>query len=513
MSNVNWVVNRFSDSCCHINNSLDLDIKLFANENVSIDHEAFQELFDFLDVQRAISDIISGEKSGNFSFFGDVNVGITKVVLTPDFHKGSGIPIGTVVENNGFVIPAAIGNDICCGMRLLVTDIPASKLEGHWDLIQKRLREIFFQGQRNIPMSPRQREAVLRYGLSGLIDTIEDNDNTGIYKYFDTAVQTEDLTRAYNGGGFNTTSLFGFEKLIRSSGAINGRDPQIGSIGANNHFVEIQSIDTILCKESALKLGLVKNNVAIMVHSGSVMLGHAVGAHFIERASKLFPKGISHPKRDFFMLPMVGPLKEEGELYLQSMYNAANFAFANRLFLGMMAVKAISDVLKTNINSKLIYDAPHNLIFDKSDQVYLHRKGAMPAPGPIHSDEWIGAPVLTPGSMGSASYISTGLGNVDALESAPHGAGRIMSRGAACHYSDTVFDQQTEKLRIVTGVDFKSPQMQMRKDIVAKYRERLKEEAPYGYKDITPIINSVEQAGIARPVAKLVPLCTVKSYN
>ena len=503
-----WSVDRTSGSCCNISNNMGLDVKLYANADVSIDRDAFEELFTFLDVESVARELREGERAGKFSFFGE-DVGISRVVLTPDFHKGSGIPVGTVVEANGFVVPAAIGNDICCGMRLLVTDLPVTKLEGHWDAIQKRLRELFFQGQRNIPMSPRQREAVLRYGLPGLLDTIQDNAGNGIYKNYNVTAQKEDLERVYNNGGFQTSRLFGFEKLIHSSGLIDGRDPQIGSVGGGNHFVELQNIDEIICKQTARELGVTAGNLAIMVHSGSVALGHAVGGHFIDRAKELFPQQMRHPKNDFYMLPMVGPLQKEGKFYLESMYNAANFAFANRLFLGMMAMKAIQDVLGIDIDSRLIYDAPHNLVFAKENK-YLHRKGATPAEGPQSASEWIGKPVIIPGSMGSASYLLTGYGNTEALESACHGAGRIMARGAASHVSDKVFDAQTEKLRIVTSVDPKSPQMQMRKDIMAKYKERVKEEAPYAYKPITPVINSIEEANIARVVAKLMPLCTVK---
>jgi tRNA-splicing ligase RtcB (3'-phosphate/5'-hydroxy nucleic acid ligase) len=509
MSPIDWSVQRINDSCCTIDNSMGLDVRLFANENVAIDRDAFAELFDFLDVHRAVQDVLEGERNNKFSFFADQTVGIERVVLTPDFHKGSGIPIGTVVENTGFVIPAAIGNDICCGMRLLVTDLPASMLDKHWPELQKRLREIFFQGQRNIPMSPRQREAVLRYGLPGLLDTIKDNEGSGIYQLFNAKDQTDDLSRAFNGGGFNTSRLFGFEKLIRSSGSIDGRDPQIGSVGGGNHFVELQRIDELLCKQTARELDISAGNLAIMIHSGSVALGHAVGGHFIDRAKELFPAGIKHPKNDFYMLPMVGPLATEGMFYINSMRNAANFAFANRLFLGLMTIKAIQEVLGITIDSRLIYDAPHNLVFGKGDK-FIHRKGATPAEGPTNPSEWIGKPVIIPGSMGSASYLLTGLGNEDALQSACHGAGRVMPRGEASHVSDKIFDAQTQELRIVTAIDPLSPQMQMRRDIMAKHKERVKEEAPYAYKPITPIIDSIEAAGIARPVAKLMPLLTVK---
>ncbi len=509
MNKVSWKIQRENSSCCSIPNELGIDVRLFANESVSVGREAFDELFDFLDTSRAISDIQDEERAGRLSFFDDQSSGISRVVLTPDFHKGSGIPIGTVVENKGFVIPAAIGNDIGCGMRLLVTDIPSSKLEPHWNTIQKRLREIFFQGQRNIPMSPRQREAVLRFGLPGLLETIQDNAGSGIFQYFDIESQRNDLNKAHNGGGWNTDRLFGFEKLIRSSGAIDGRDPQIGSVGGSNHFVELQNVDEILCVNTAREFGISKGNLAIMVHSGSVMLGHAVGGHFIDRAKEIFPRQVKDPKGDFYILPTTGRYAKEGIFYLNSMRNAANFAFANRLFLGLMVVKAIQEALGIEVSHKLIYDAPHNLVF-QNDEGFIHRKGATPAEGPKSNSEWIGSPVLVPGSQGSASYLLTGLGNEDALNSACHGAGRIMPRGEASHVSDKIYDEQTKHLRIVTPIDPKSPQMQMRKDIMAKYKERVKEEAPYAYKEITPIISSIEGAGIARAVVKLMPLCTVK---
>jgi len=504
-----WQVERISDSCCKIKNDLSLDVKLFANKDVSIQNDAFEELFEFLDIERAVRDIKESEKKNEITFFGDSDIGIGRVALTPDFHKGSGIPIGTVVESNGFVVPQAIGNDICCGMRLLVTDLPADKLEGHWPEIQSKLRGLFFQGQRDIPMSPAQREAVLRDGLPGLLRTCKDNEGKGIYKYYDARSQRDDLEKMHNHGGFPTTGLFGFEKFIVSSGNIDGRDPQIGSVGGGNHFVELQSIDEIICNESARSLGVTKGNLAIMIHSGSVGLGHAIGGYFMDHARLLFPKNIKHPAKDFFMIPMVGPYAKDGKFYIDSMNNAANFAFANRLFMGLMAVRAIQEVLGIDVQSQLIYDAPHNLVWNKGAHC-LHRKGATPAEGPDKPDEWIGKPVIIPGSMGSASYLLTGLGNEDALSSACHGAGRIMPRGEASHMDDATFDNQTAKLRIVTSVDPKSPMMLLRKDILAKYKSRVKEEAPYAYKPITPVIESVVGAGIARAVAKLMPLCTVK---
>lgn len=497
-------INRISDACCSVNNDLGLDIRLFANKDVAIDNDAFGELFDFLDVHRAVRDIVHSDSN----FFG-CDAKVNRVVLTPDFHKGSGVPVGTVVDVSGFAIPKAIGNDICCGMRLIATDLPAERLEGHWDAIQKQLRALFFQGKRNIPMSPRQREAVLRDGLPGLLATIQDNAGNGIYKNYDPRTQRDDLESIHNHGGFSTTGIFGFDKFIRSSGEIDGRDPQIGSVGGGNHFCEIQKVEEILCGETARHFGITRGSVVIMVHSGSVGLGHAVGGYFTDRAREIFPKNIHHPKHDFFPLPVEGQYQKEGINYIDGMHNAANFAFANRLFLGMMAIQSLKDVLGIDIASKLIYDAPHNLIFSKNGHC-LHRKGATPAEGPEKESDWIGKPVIIPGSMGSSSYLLTGTGNTDALESACHGAGRLISRGHASHVDDAIYDKQTEKLRIITAVDIKSPQLKARRDILEKYKARMKEEAPYAYKPITPVIDSISESGIARVVARLEPLCTVK---
>jgi len=501
-----YTINRVSPTCCQVDNHLGLDVKLFANETVGIEQDAFDELFEFLDVHRAAQDITVAQPD----FFG-LDAKVNRVVLTPDFHKGSGVPVGTVVDVSGFVIPKAIGNDICCGMRLLTTDLPFEKLEPYWDEIQKSLRSIFFQGKRDIPMSPRQREAVLRSGLPGLLEAIDDNANNGIYRdYYDKVAQRSDLDSIHSNGGFLTKGIFGFDKFIQSSGNIDGRDPQIGSVGGSNHFCEIQRIDDIYCGESARKLDVVRGNVAIMVHSGSVGLGHAVGGHFIDRAKEIYPKDVIHPKNDFYMLPMQGQHEKEGAFYIDSMHNAANFAFANRLFIGMMATRAIKEATGLGFSTKLVYDAPHNLVFSGSSQ--LHRKGATPAEGPSTDSEWMGKPVLIPGSMGSSSYLLTGHGNVDALSSACHGAGRALSRGAAAHVSNEQFDKETEHLRIVNPIDIHSPQMQMRKDIVEKLMARRKEEAPYAYKPITPVIESVVGSDIARLVAKLMPLCTVKGW-
>lgn len=493
--------------CYQVENALGLDVRYFANPDVYVEKVAFEQLFEFLDVHRAVREVQSAPKLAG-RFFGDAPVGLDKVVLTPDFHKGSLVPVGTVARAQHFCIPQAIGNDICCGMRLLVTDLPAEALDPYWPDIQKRLRAIFFAGERNIPMSPRQREAMLREGLPGLVETAADNEKTGIWTRFDRQAERENLARAYDDGHFETTRLFGFESFIESSGNVDGRDPQIGCVGGGNHFVELQRIDALFDGHAAREWGLSKGCLAIMVHSGSVGLGHAIGGYFMGRAREIFPTTVKAPAGGFYPLPTEGPLKGEGRFYIDGMSNAANFAFANRLFLGLMAVRAIEEASGRTLSTKLVYDAPHNLVFPTADG-FVHRKGATPARGPNGLD-YHGKPVIIPGSMGAASYLLAGQGNETALESACHGAGRALSRGKAAHIEKETYEREVGKLRVVGPIDPRSPQIARRRDIVEKYHQRLSEEAPYAYKPVEPVIDSVESAQIARKVARLMPLCTVK---
>ena len=108
-------------------------------------------------------------------FFQKDSPKIEKMILTPDFHKGSGIPIGTVMMTKGFVVPQAMGNDINCGMRFYTTDLSEEQIQQKLPEITKKIRHIFFEGGRQIPMTGRQRQALFHYGLEGLLETHQDS--------------------------------------------------------------------------------------------------------------------------------------------------------------------------------------------------------------------------------------------------------------------------------------------------------------------------------------------------
>jgi tRNA-splicing ligase RtcB (3'-phosphate/5'-hydroxy nucleic acid ligase) len=508
------VVQRIDGVRATVQNRFDLSITLFARPDVRVEPDGIEQLLEVASLAETLARLGEQEQGGRIPpFWGGAPGRIEGIVLTPDFHRGSGIPVGTVIDARGFVIPGAVGNDVCCGMRLLATDVAREELAPHTRALEKRLRAIFFQGKRDIPLSPRQREALLRDGLGGLHEARGDNAGVGAWRWYDRRQQEQDLGRVHFGGALPARRTFAFDAWIRSSGARDGRDIQIGSVGGGNHFVEIQAVEEILDGPSAYAFGLPRGAVTVMAHSGSVGLGHMVGGYFDERARALYPAGVPHPEHGFYVLPAEGPHAAEAAAYLDAMRNAANFAFANRLFLGLMAVRAISETLGREVSARLVYDAPHNLVWEEGEGRFLHRKGATPAlgaDGGAGPFGYTGHPVIIPGSMGASSYVLAGEGNAAALCSACHGAGRSLTRGRSGHVDEATYARSMEKVRVVTPVDPDSPAVRTRRDILAKYHQRLKEEAPFAYKPITPVVKTVEEAGVARRVARLFPLVTVK---
>jgi tRNA-splicing ligase RtcB (3'-phosphate/5'-hydroxy nucleic acid ligase) len=252
---------------------------------------------------------------------------------------------------------------------------------------------------------------------------------------------------------------------------------------------------------TARSWGLKKGTIAIMAHSGSVGIGHLIGNHFSDAAKAAFPRDLKHPEHGFYPLPTA---TDAGQRYLSAMGNAGNFAFANRLFLGLMVVRALTEALGREVEARLVYDAPHNLIWDQGDHRMIHRKGACPAEGAAEGDPafpW-GHPVIIPGSMGSSSYVLRGHGSVASLCSACHGAGRLAPRQQSRQGSTA----ELETLRVVTKVDGK----RLRRDVREEWERSLLEEAPSRYKDVTPVIETVVDADVASKVARLWPLLTIK---
>lgn len=492
-------------------------IKLFASEDVPIERQGVEQIAQFANLADDLKRIQEAQRRGQIQpYWDDHTPGqLQRIVLTPDFHKGSsGIPVGTVALTQHALIPQAVGNDVCCGMRLLATSLTKSDLRALADRLPQVLRGIFFEGKRHIALSPTQRRAILREGLIGLHDTHKENLSQGIWQHYHPDEQLRDIEYVHQMGSLPTNDCFAFEDYIRGSGQQTGYDAQMGSIGGGNHFVELQTVEDLFDGATAHAWGLSKAQVVVMIHTGSVGLGHKVGKHFTACARANYPQQLKRPAHGFYVLPTTGPHKALATQYLSAMHNAANFAFANRLFLGLMVLRALREASAKAVDARLIYDAPHNLIWSKGDDQYIHRKGACPAYGPSSQTvaplSYTGAPVIIPGSMGASSYLMAGRGNTHALCSACHGAGRAITRSQARHLSEARFEREVAPLRVITPIDPNAHHIKRRSDILAQHRDRLAEESPHAYKPITPIIETVEEANIAHRVARLWPWMTIK---
>jgi tRNA-splicing ligase RtcB len=477
---------------------------IFANKDVLVESSAVDELLQVLELDQTV------ERLKERKFLPD-SAELLKVVVTPDVHKGAGIPIGTVLATRGFVVPAAVGNDIGCGMRLHTTNWKAEEVLSKLDELEKGFRHTYFEGGRNIPMTHNQREALFLHGLSGLANAVPPTQE-GLWQKFHQ--HASEIPHVMAHGSLRANRTEGLNDFMNEAGLT--RDGQVGSIGGGNHFVEIQRIEKVLDATTAYAWGLKVGQVAIMIHSGSVAIGHLCAEQYMTAVQNAYPRGLKHPSNKLYVIPRDNALTR---LFFDSLHNAANFAFANRLFLALMALDVLERTLGPR-DTSLVYDAPHNLIWNEvrpaglfTEETFVHRKGACPArntefagPGSYR----YGEPVLVPGSMGSSSYVLAGLGNPEALWSASHGAGRRLSRGEALKGNNAEFEEFMRTYRVVTPVDFNRQDLRQRPDIIARKLDEIKTEAPYAYKDVGAVVETLSQAGIAKPVAELRPMMTIK---
>ncbi|MBR9681601.1 MAG: RtcB family protein [Candidatus Altiarchaeota archaeon] len=406
-------------------------------------------------------------------------------VLLPDGHEGYGFPIGGVAafkEEGGIVSPGGIGYDINCGVRLLISELSIEDVKGKIP----SLLEAAFQA---IP-SGLGKGATQKIGRSEFLELI----SKGV-KWADGAgfTEAEDSNYIEERGSMPADPSFLSQKSIARG------LKQVGTLGAGNHFLEVQRVDKIFGK-IAEKFGLCPNQIVIMVHTGSRGFGHQVADDYIKimlaAASKY---GVKIPNNQLSAAPLHTP---EAEKYIESMKCAVNFAFVNRQKITFHLRNIFEKMFGSKL--KLLYDVAHNIgkyEIHGGEKLFIHRKGATRAFGPGRDDlpdafQKIGQPVITPGSMGTASYVMVGLGNPGTFESTCHGAGRVMSRGAAMRKLGNV---SIKKKLEAQGIDVRTDNLR-----------NLAQEAPQAYKDIDDVVKTVYLSKISAPVARLLPLGVVK---
>ena len=378
------------------------------------------------------------------------------------------------------VIPAAVGSDINCGMRLHVADLSLEKFISKRDRFVELMKGDYFLGTRDVSMSAATAREMFQHGIIGWLSETTNNPMGSVVRSnFEQLWQECD--NVYLSGSLEGNIGYAPPELVPQSGIV--RDGELATIGGGNHFVEIQVVERIEDKSTAYAWGIKEGQLAFMIHSGSRSVGKYIGGMWRDKAWKAWQIGTAYPNSRLF------PLSTENNFitdYLEAEATAANYGFVNRLLLAELLRLRLRQVYG-DIAAPLVYDLPHNITLPEGDR-WIVRKGACSA--------YPQQPVIIPGSMGSPSYLLKGLGNSKFLASASHGAGRAksrfsMSRQGAC---------RDEASLGLTGVD-----------CITLREERRIEEAPAAYKPIQPVIEAQVRAGMVKVVARLQPVLTFKA--
>jgi tRNA-splicing ligase RtcB len=414
----------------------------------------------------------------------------------PDSHSGYGFPIGGVAafdpRSGGIVSAGGVGFDIACGVRTLTLDLTRDEILA----AQEELADALFV---SVPSG---------VGSTGEIVLDADGIDAMLTRGAAWAVERglgtpRDLARTEEGG-----FVRGARPEFVSREAKSRIRDQIGTLGSGNHYLEVQWVAQVLDQEAALAFGLRLGDAVVSVHCGSRGLGHQIGTDYLERMVREAKRhDLFFPDKELACAPIESELGQE---YLGAMFAGINCALANRQAITALVRRAFAEVLP-QAGLRLLYDVSHNTckleeheVEGKRRRLFVHRKGATRAFGPGHPAlpedlRQVGQPVLVGGSMGAPSYILAGAaapGAERAFGSACHGAGRALSRAQAKRRwkgRDVVESLKHQGIFVRTG-SFKG----------------VAEEAPGAYKDIDEVVAAASGAGLARPVARLLPLVCVK---
>jgi tRNA-splicing ligase RtcB (3'-phosphate/5'-hydroxy nucleic acid ligase) len=417
---------------------------------------------------------------------------IGKPLLLPDAHQGYGFPIGCVASfdaKKGIVSPGGIGFDINCGIRAAIIDVPSTQ-------VKKVLPQLLTAIYASVPVG--------QGGTGSVKLTHEQLDEVclkGMHWAYEQGYATKhDVLTTEDEG-----CLVGADPSCISPTAKARAKHQLGTLGAGNHFIEIQEIADIVDKQTARAYGITdKSHTILLIHSGSRGLGHQTCTEYLRKMQDAYPDIFAElPEKDL----MYAPIKSDiGQAYLKAMKACANFAWVNRFMMMHNIRKCFAEFFPT-ATLKTIYDVTHNIakeeqhIVDGKKQLLLvHRKGATRAFCATKDTGYysaVGHPVLVPGSMGTASFILKGLPVAMDLTfgSCAHGSGRVMSR----HTAVSVFNgpQIIESLA-QKGILVKSP------------TTAIADEGPQVYKDSEQVIQSIVDSGIASVVIKTAPVGVIK---
>ncbi|MCC7128869.1 MAG: RNA-splicing ligase RtcB [Anaerolineae bacterium UTCFX2] len=448
---------------------------------------------------RRLLEEISGDKSLEQAVNSTTLPGLVgNVLVMPDMHQGYGFPIGGVAATRypeGVISPGAIGYDINCGVRLL-----ASQIE--YESVVDWLGDLTTSLYQHCPSGVGE-SGEIRLSEAELEKVCVEGSHWTQKKGYATEM---DLRRTEETGRIAGANPSKVSPRAKSRGR-----PQLGTLGAGNHFLEVDIVEQIFDPRAAQEMGLQEGMLAVQIHCGSRGFGHQICTDYVREFQSVVKRyDIELPDRELVCAPLDSP---EGQNYLAAMCCAANYAFANRQVLTHNARQAFEEVLAGKVKNWhlfQVYDLAHNMgkvedhkVNNEVITVCVHRKGATRAFGPGSPGlppefSKIGQPVLVPGSMGTASWVL--VGTQESMErafgSCCHGAGRVMSRSQA---KKTIRGENLRQELIQSGIHIQAGSL-----------AGLAEEAPQAYKDVDAVVQTVSGAGIARKVARLTPVIVIK---
>jgi tRNA-splicing ligase RtcB (3'-phosphate/5'-hydroxy nucleic acid ligase) len=344
------------------------------------------------------------------------------IAVMPDVHLGKGATVGSVIPTQKAIIPAAVGVDIGCGMMAVRTSLRASELPDDLHAVRTAIERVVPHGRTNNGGS---------------------NDRGAWQSAPARAV-----------GAWTRLEPTYAEIVAKHPRLGRGNDlNHLGTLGTGNHFIEV-------CLDE-------KENVWIVLHSGSRGVGNRIGQFFIELAKNDMRQWmINLPDQDLAYLPEG---TEHFEDYVKAVHWAQQFAMTNRELMMAAIIDALrqSSLLPAFTADAEVVNCHHNYVAIEEhygERVFVTRKGAVRA----GKDDF----GIIPGSMGAKSFIVRGKGNPESFESCSHGAGRAMSRNEAKRRF-TVEDH----VRATAGIE-------CRKD------EDVIDETPAAYKSIDDVMRA-----------------------
>ena len=426
---------------------------------------------------------------------------VNKSIALPDVHSGYGFAIGNVAafdmaDPNAVVSTGGVGFDINCGVRVVRTNLHERDVTD----IKERLAQSLFD---HIPVGVGS-QGIIQTSPAGLESALEMGMDWSLregYAWAEDKEHCEEYGRMLNADP-NKVSARAKKRGL----------PQMGTLGAGNHYAEIQVVDEIYDKHAADKMGIERcGQVMVMIHSGSRGLGHQVATDALTEMERAMARdGIQVNDRQ---LACAKISSQEGQNYLSAMSCAANYAWVNRSSMTFLCRQAFAKMFHQtpdDLDMHVVYDVSHNIakieehvVDGQLKTLLVHRKGSTRAFPPHHplipvDYQYTGQPVLIGGTMGTCSYILTGTekGMAETFGSTCHGAGRARSRNNSRNKLD--YTEVLEKLK-TKGIAIRvaSPKLVM-------------EEAPESYKDVTEVVNTCHDAGISKKAVKLRPIAVVK---